>query len=969
MATFAAQIEALSGSISDVAEVNVWLEDGAKSVIHKIIRLDPSQIKRFTDSVGMATGTGGLSLDGYIHIDKVYHKVNACTQIDADLRFKAADPDSFYVATDVHPVYYIHDNILYVLPSPGTMDTAASVIATKTVATTDEAIADFPDELEPLVVLFASARNVQSKLVDSTLPSDPIEVVAPLIGDFSDVAESFPTYGVVPGVVLPTAPSDANVDFSDVGATPTFSVPIAAVLPVLDLGDDISISAFSQSATAPTAPSGTVPDVVVADLITAPSFITPTLTLTDVESIDDLVLPVPPASITLATTSETLPTYTPIAVVTLPSVLAAANVDFGDVPSLPTFAFSKVLTMPAPPTILTTNTKTLTDAAEVAGVDLPTLVLEEPPVLTSGDFSSITAPSSPSAPSFTTPSVTLGTAPSYVGPTKTLNITTAMGTITTQIETDEELQMAVAKINQVAQAVNDFNSEVQDALNRFNDDNVEYQAELQASVEEARLTTSQESVEYQGTIQKYQADVSAYVASVNAEVSKFTTNQTQQLINVWVAQNQQLIAEYQSDVGAIIQKYSQEIVSKSNLTSAEVAVYGAELSRLSLINQSNIALFETSSGSSLQEFASNLNESIQVFTAGIQAWKSEVDKAMATYQSETGYDVAVYQQTVRASIDKQVQDVNNENTEYQAGIGKYLTELRSVVESNTVAISNRNTELEKYVAELNGVLQKWGLEEVQGKQARWIAERTTDVSKYQSDIQNALASFNKDNIKYQADIQTKIVNVQNELAADVENVRSELTNYAAQIESYRTDVNTELQEYLSKEVQSVLQAWVETRRNLLNEFQIKSGSALEEYSIRLQEKVATFTSDLQTWQGLIQKAITTYQAETGYDLGLYKTSVDAAVALVATAIQNSTTEFQANLGKYSLDLQRVSEVNNRTLGKYGQELQKYQIAIGGELQKFNAVLSKRQLQYSWYAEQFVRLMSEYNSGFAMYGKE
>ena len=60
----------------------------------------------------------------------------------------------------------------------------------------------------------------------------------------------------------------------------------------------------------------------------------------------------------------------------------------------------------------------------------------------------------------------------------------------------------------------------QNQLNVFNDANAEYQAELQRSIENARLEDNEESKK----IQKYSAELQQYQAEVAAEVQEYQQN-------------------------------------------------------------------------------------------------------------------------------------------------------------------------------------------------------------------------------------------------------------------------------------------------------------------------------------------------------------------------------------------------------------------------------------------------------------
>jgi len=276
------------------------------------------------------------------------------------------------------------------------------------------------------------------------------------------------------------------------------------------------------------------------------------------------------------------------------------------------------ISMPAAPVISLTIDKTLTAAVEATGVTLPTLSLPSAPTLATADFDSIPIPIAPSNPSFTTPSITMAPAPVYSGPTNDLSISTAMATVTTQIETNEDIELAVAKIQQVRSAVQDFANKVNVSVNDFNQQNTRYQGELQKEIEEAKLVNSKESNEYAAKLEKYKADVAVYQQRMTAEVQKFSLNEVQNDVNIWMTRTNAAISEYQAKAGAIVQKYSQEIASKSNLTKAEVEIFGAEMQRKAALNQATLGKYQADTASTLQEFTATLQKRQQQYT-----WYSE----------------------------------------------------------------------------------------------------------------------------------------------------------------------------------------------------------------------------------------------------------------------------------------------------------------------------------------------------------
>ena len=97
-----------------------------------------------------------------------------------------------------------------------------------------------------------------------------------------------------------------------------------------------------------------------------------------------------------------------------------------------------------------------------------------------------------------------------------------------------------ALLSQVPAKVSEYQAKLQDALNEFNDDNAEYQAELQVSIQNAQLEDSEEAKK----LQKYSAEVAEYQAEVNTEIQEKTTK-----VQQYKVLHDQLLLDYNSAFG------------------------------------------------------------------------------------------------------------------------------------------------------------------------------------------------------------------------------------------------------------------------------------------------------------------------------------------------------------------------------------------------------------------------------------
>ena len=143
----------------------------------------------------------------------------------------------------------------------------------------------------------------------------------------------------------------------------------------------------------------------------------------------------------------------------------------------------------------------------------------------------VVPPDTPSAPNFTAAGVTTVTARAISASAPTYDNTIAsseFGNLATLIDTDEDVELATAKLQEI-QAL------MQNELNEFNQANIAYQQDVQEALQElqvaageaqkeADFTQQTQIQEYASKLQKYQNEIAAYQADVATEVQEYTQN-------------------------------------------------------------------------------------------------------------------------------------------------------------------------------------------------------------------------------------------------------------------------------------------------------------------------------------------------------------------------------------------------------------------------------------------------------------
>ena len=192
MATLSAQIQALAGTNVTETELDQWCNDG----VRELINMFPPQLKDMCYTKNTFTSAAAGSEAETIaskHIGSVYAGTIKCREIDPKDKFKSADSDSLHVASATDPVYYVEGGKLNILPASSSG--IYYLIADPSINASDvSAIANFPNEAEYLVILYAAIRALESLSVDE---EDP-ELYLPIIQNLKqDYAQGIQALGLV----------------------------------------------------------------------------------------------------------------------------------------------------------------------------------------------------------------------------------------------------------------------------------------------------------------------------------------------------------------------------------------------------------------------------------------------------------------------------------------------------------------------------------------------------------------------------------------------------------------------------------------------------------------------------------------------------------------------------------------------------------------------------------------------------
>tara|TARA_R110002051_G_scaffold175632_2_gene245684 strand:+ start:1817 stop:3124 length:1308 start_codon:yes stop_codon:yes gene_type:complete len=175
MATFQVQIEDLTGSVSDTAALSSWLTDGARSILN-ILPLTTLERVVSTDAFTNTIDIEGKKVFSVVRRDD-NHSSKAfmpCRKLSSSMMGRVSDTNYMEAASESDPAYIIQGDVLNTYPgSNQSSDSRLTYINMGiTVAFGDSAIANFPDEAEAAVVLYATRNGLQRLMNDLHSNSD-----------------------------------------------------------------------------------------------------------------------------------------------------------------------------------------------------------------------------------------------------------------------------------------------------------------------------------------------------------------------------------------------------------------------------------------------------------------------------------------------------------------------------------------------------------------------------------------------------------------------------------------------------------------------------------------------------------------------------------------------------------------------------------------------------------------------------
>ena len=709
---FKDQIDNLAGTLTvpDDAAIQQWILDGCYDVMSKAVaKHGEDEIWKFVAKSGSET-SNDIDIDELRTIAGVMRNNVFAVKGKWQLKAKYADTGSIYAATAGSPVWYLDDSKLSIYPAPDGSNPTNYYYVPEYVLTnwntSTSSVNNYPSEYYYYAMLYGAIQVLGRRMLDSStptalvtlsitavVPDEPTLATITYTGPSTSDVSSAPTVGTT-AYVLPSASTAFSSRLANFSALASFSVTATAPT---SIPPDPAIVSPTVGTVALANITGSIPSYSSVGVGSSA-----TLGALATLSIDDLsITAVPPDAPTIGAISYTNvspATATVADIATVTSYTITSVVDPSA--SQPTYASPTSPTRPDFESSVTDEDEDIVSMkAQQYQSDLSAFQSELSDAM--NEFNEDNAIYNQLAQQAGANATAINQA-ALQNMQKDLQIAQANNQKLVQIaqintanaqqalmqDAIQQVQDVIANNNsliQVYQAdlsayqaevgtevqeytnnlqkksqlwqqtnstiLQEHSQKMQDALNVFNKENAQYQANVQAqmskfqvdaadAMKESDLTIQAQIQDYTFELQKWQQSLGQYQAEVNTEVQAFTQN-LQMELQTWQAEQANAIQQYQMETA-------------DNIKTADIA------------NQAKLAQGQADLHVAVRDKDKQLEREIQNATNEMQEIIQNNQALLAKYQTDT----SAYQAEVQEQIEENAQNLQKFNADLQAeGIG------------------------------------------------------------------------------------------------------------------------------------------------------------------------------------------------------------------------------------------------------------------------------------------------------------
>ena len=221
------------------------------------------------------------------------------------------------------------------------------------------------------------------------------------------------------------------------------------------------------------------------------------------------------------------------------------------------------------------------------------------------------------------------------------------------------------------------------------------------------------------------------------------------------------------------------------------------------------ALTQLDGDNTIDDFDGNAIEFDQWFATAAHLIEDEEDTELASIQIQK---ISAYVNAYSQAMQNQLNEFNESNAEYQAKLQEAIQQAQinaqeAQQESNLLlqqenqefaaTIQKYSSEVQVYQADVSKEVQEYQQKlsqyqlELSTSVQAWQNEESHKLSIHQSNLQDSLNTFNKENAEYQAQLQVSIQNAQLSSQDDAQ----KLQKYSSELQAYKDDVEKQVHNY------------------------------------------------------------------------------------------------------------------------------------------------------------------------------
>lgn len=266
----------------------------------------------------------------------------------------------------------------------------------------------------------------------------------------------------------------------------------------------------------------------------------------------------------------------------------------------------------------------------------------------------------------------------------------------------------------------------------------------------------------------------------------------------------------------------------------------------------------------------------------------------------------------RAAVESERAQIQDFTEKVREALGKFNTEMdgyKAETQDTSVDIAN-------YREEVNAVVNEWLGEEVQFKLVKWQGQVNSEieefraksiaiVSKFQSEVQEALGKFNNEISAYEAELAKEVA----EARVDVDAYRAKLDDnkadldeqiaqYQGDISKYREQINAGVNEWLAEEVNFKLDKWKGQVQSELGQYRERAGALVGKYGAEASAKVGKYGVD-------VEKRIQDFRAEMDAQVNEFRYQEEAKVNIYNANINEAVGKYRTEIEEYIGDVRKL----------------------------------------------------------------